>query len=38
MGLLARLTEQSELSDTSSHHPPITACYMWDEEHGIQVI
>lgn len=20
-----------------SHHPPITACYMWDEEHGIRV-
>lgn len=20
-----------------SHHPPITACYMWDDEHGIRV-
>ena len=20
-----------------SHHPPITACYLWDEEHGIRV-
>jgi hypothetical protein len=20
-----------------SHHPPITASYMWDDEHGIRV-
>ena len=24
------------VSEQVSHHPPVTACYMWDEENGIQ--
>ncbi|KAL8929254.1 MAG: hypothetical protein Q9208_001337 [Pyrenodesmia sp. 3 TL-2023] len=24
------------LTEQVSHHPPITACYMWDNEHGIR--
>ncbi|KIW24689.1 uncharacterized protein PV07_10390 [Cladophialophora immunda] len=26
------------ISEQVSHHPPITACYMWDDQHGIRGI
>ncbi|KAI4156039.1 MAG: hypothetical protein L6R39_001155 [Caloplaca ligustica] len=25
------------MSKMCSHHPPITACYMWNNEHGIRM-
>jgi oxysterol-binding protein-related protein 9/10/11 len=25
------------LTNLPSHHPPVTACYLWNDEHGIRV-
>lgn len=32
----AQLGETRLVSEQVSHHPPITACYLWNEKHGVR--